>query len=234
MRLRALPRSQQVAFVVIVTMFIGWIAYNRLTIPDSSQVVFRLERRGDTVFEDEGLAAELLGPLALDQATVWSAYCVNGWYWATDVTLDTNVVVATKERLVRAAELVVGGEYSSELAAEVEAELLADPDPGVVEVGDLSVKVQERFGTEALSRYLDSARQEPSAGATRRFVVYAVSVTLSKQSIYFIDLEHLDRGAIGRFSSMSGLGQDEVRVAGGTSIRAGNAGCRDLERNGDP
>jgi hypothetical protein len=123
--------------------------------------------------------------------------CVNGWYWATDVTLNTDVMVETKERLVRAAELVANGEYTSDLAAAVEAVLLDQPDPGTFDAGALPGKLLERFGKKELSSYLEAAQVEPSAYASRRFVVYAVSVTLAQQSVYLIDLEHVDRGPLG-------------------------------------
>jgi hypothetical protein len=71
--LRPLLRSRYVAYVLGVALLVGWVAFNRMSRPDSSQVVIRLERRGERIYEDEGLEAELSGLLALDDASVLSA-----------------------------------------------------------------------------------------------------------------------------------------------------------------
>lgn len=69
-------------------------------IADDPQRVFLLERSGSRIDQDSELDARLAGDLALEDRTIRAAYCVNGWYWADDVTLDTVVLVATSPRLV--------------------------------------------------------------------------------------------------------------------------------------
>jgi hypothetical protein len=190
------------------------IVYNRATQPDGAQVVLQFERDGSFVDDDPALLSAFRGDLSVDESLAQWAYCVNGWYWYTDVTLDTLVLVSTNERLVRAAELAAGSRFDAGLVEAVERAVFDDPDRGDLPVDELPTSLRDRYATAELERYLDAVSEPPSDRARERFVVYAVSETIWEQFIVFIDLDNVDRAAINRFDALFGIGKDEILVAG--------------------
>lgn len=190
----------------------------------------RLERSGTAVDQDSKLNNALAGDLVLEARTAQAAYCVNGWYWADDVTLDLNVLVATSPRLVRAAEVVEAGDFDGAMVTAVEQSLLnSDVDRENAAVSDLGAEVRDRWDVADLEGYLQATSMPPSEGASRRFVVYAVSTTTSEQYVYFIDLEKADRAAINRFAQ-NPIWVDEVPIAGSdTEVIMKSKNCDELD-----
>jgi len=212
-RLRRWWRLEYWGFLIVVLALGGGIVYNRVTQPDGAQVVLEFERDGPRVNDDPTLVAAFGGDLSVDESLAQWAYCVNGWYWYTDVTLDTLVLVSTNERFVRAAELAAGSQFDAGLVEAVEHAVFDDPDRDDVSADDLPAGVRNQYGTEDLRLYLEAVNEPPSAAARDRFVVYAGSRTIWDQFIMFIDLHNLDRAAIERFDSLWALGEDEILVA---------------------
>jgi hypothetical protein len=197
---------------------------------DDRQVVMRLERNGTAVDRDSELNRRLAGDLLVEERTAQAAYCVNGWYWAEDVTLDKLVLVATSPRLVRVAEVVEAGDIDVAMAAAVEHFFLdTDVEPEAVGVLDLPVEVRDRWDLADLGAYLEATSAPPSAGASQRFVAYAVSTTTSEQYVYIVDLERADRGAISLFAQDE-IWNEEVLVAGsGTNVSMKSGDCDELD-----
>lgn len=184
------------------------------SITDERQVVMRPERDGPYVDQDSELNDRLAGNVVLEERTAQAAYCVNGWYWLDDVTVDLTLLVATSPRLVRAAEVVDAGDFDLAMATAVEQSLLdSDADPENVTVSDLDAEVRDRWDVADLEAYLEATSLPPSEAASQRFVVYAVSETTTRQHVYFIDLEQADRAAINRFAQSPNL-ENEILVAG--------------------
>ncbi len=171
----------------------------------------RLHRDGGRVERDDRLGVLLAGGIDVSDDVAFAAYCVNGWYWATDVTLNTNVVVASNDRYVRAAELVAGSVFGADLVAAVESERVSREPGSTVSVASLSEWVIREFGVAPLEQYLLAIKEPPSEGASERFVVYAVSESTTEQLIYFVDLQRLDRAAINRFA-------DQFRIEIGATV----------------
>jgi hypothetical protein len=200
------------------------------SITDERQVVMRLERDGPRVNQDSELNDRLAGDVVLEERTAQAAYCVNGWYWADDVTLNTLVLVATSPRLVRAAEIVDAGDFDLAMATAVEQSLLAsDVEPESVVVSGLDAEVRGRWDVADLERYLEATSQPPSEMASQRFVVYAVSETTTRQHVYFIDLEKADRAAISRFARGPSW-NEEILIAGSdTELTMKSGDCDELD-----
>jgi len=199
-------------------------------IADDSQVVFHVERSGSRIDQDSELDERLAGDLVLDDRTIRAAYCVNGWYWADDVTLDTVVVVATSPRLVRAAQLVAVAEVDPDMAWAVEKSLLTSPHEAGEGLAALSSDVRDRWDRADLEAYFDATSVPPSSEAARRFVVFAASQSVWSQFIFFVDLENANRAAIDRFSEMPDLGPDEIGVAGSaTALTMNSRDCDELD-----
>ena len=189
----------------------------------------RLERSGPPIPEDEALRMALAGDLVLEARTGRAGYCVNGWYWADDVALNTVIVVATSTRLVRAAELVAAGDAEEAMAAAVETDLLGSSDDEPT-VADLDQQTRDEWPERDLLEYLAATAESPSPEAAGRFVVYAVSQTIWDQFIYFVDLDRANRTAIARFAQMPDLGSDDIVIAGtDTPIRMNSRDCDELE-----
>jgi hypothetical protein len=228
-RLRAWWKLEYWGFLIIVLVLGIVIVYNRVTQPDGAQVVLQFERNGPGVNDDLSLVAAMSGDVTVDESLAQWAYCVNGWYWYTDVTLDTLVLVSTNERLVRAAELAAGSRFDAGLVEAVERAVFDDPDRGDVTVDELPTSLRDRYATAELERYLDALSEPPSDRARERFVVYAVSETIWDQFIMFIDLDNVDRAAINRFDALFGIGEDEILVAGQPAFGpVSNTDCAEL------
>jgi len=196
---------------------------------DRPEIVMRFERDGPRVNEDRKLADDWAGDLVIEARTAQAAYCVNGFDWVEDVTLNTIILVSTTPRLVRAAELVADGE-DVDMATAVEVELLAAGRSGVPSIDDLSDEVRERWGESALAAYLEATAEPPSVEAARRFVVYAASWSTYGQYITFVDLARADRDAIERFARMPDLGVDDILIAGGQApVPMNSRDCDELE-----
>jgi len=200
------------------------------SVTDEQQVVMRVERDGPRVNEDSKLSDLLAGDIVLEERTAQAAYCVNGWYWANDVTLNLLVLVATSPRLVRAAEVAEAGDFDVVMATAVEQSLLdSDVDPENVTVSDLDAQVRDRWDVADLEAYLQATSLPASEGASQRFVVYAVSRTTSRQRVYFIDLGQADRAAIYRFAE-DPIWDDEILIAGSdTEVTMKSGDCDDLD-----
>ena len=200
------------------------------SIPDEQQVVMHIERDGSFVNEDSELNDLLAGDVVLDERTVRAAYCVNGWYWANDVTLDLTVLVATSPRLVRAAEVADAGDFDVVMATAVEQSLLdSDVDAENVTVSDLDAQVRDRWDVADLAAYLQATSLPASEAASQRFVVYAVSTTTSQQYVYFIDLEQADRAAILRFAQRPNFEIDILVAGSDTELTMKSGDCDELE-----
>ncbi len=212
---RANDRWAMRVFAVAMLGVLGlawWLV--RANRPHGEQVVLRLDRSGALVSDDEQLARDLSGDVVVDQDVAATAFCVNGPYWMSDVTLDLEVVVATSSRLYRVAELVASGRWPRALATRVETDLLAAaPSVSVEDVDDVVIR---EFGRQRVEAYLADAAVAPSRDVADNFVVYAVSTTVWDQSIYVIDRRHIDRGAVERFAGEDPFGGRpyEVRVSG--------------------
>jgi len=192
-------------------------------VADDRQVVFRVERDGSRVDQDSELNERLAGDLVLEDRTVRAAYCVNGWYWADDVTLNTVVRVATSPQLVRAAQLVAAAEVDADMAWAVETWLLTSPHETGEDFAALSSDVRDRWDRADLEAYLSARSVPPSSEAARRFVVFAASRSVWSQFIFFVDLDNANRAAIERFSEMPDLGPDEIGVAGSATALTMNS-----------
>lgn len=193
--------------------------YHRVTQPDDSQVLMRISRSGDLVVDDHDLHKMLTGDRVIPPTLALAAYCVNGWYWATDITVDLDVVVSSSERLVRAAEIIAEEDFPVDLVRSVEGRRLSTGG-GSLGVSELSSEVLRRFGDEQMERYSAAVAEPPSAGSFDRFLVFAASSTIREQYIYFIDLDRRDRAAIRRFDSQPfpiEAGSDKAWIAGSSS-----------------
>lgn len=200
--------------VALVFAFLIWTFVDRRSSgPSSEQEVMRIERSAGRVETDGSLDDLLGGRAAIPASAVVAAYCVNGWYWATDVTLNTNVVVASKDRLINAAAFVADGSFPKEFVTAVEREIL-ERELETPAAAELSEALRARFGEERLTSYLARATQPATAANLERFVVYAVSESTYRQRIEFIDLERRDRNAIRRF-----MGE----LSGGHAVRIGGS-----------
>lgn len=200
------------------------------SVTDERQVVMRVERDGTAVDRDSELNGLLAGDIVLEERTAQAAYCVNGWYWANDVTLDLTVLVATSPRLVRAAEVVEAGDFDVVMASAVEQSLLdSDVDAENVTVSDLDAQVRDRWDVADLEAYLQATSLPASEAASQRFVVYAVSRTTSLQRVYFIDLGQADRAAILRFAQRPNLENDIFVAGSGIELTMASRDCDDLD-----
>jgi len=206
--------------IAVVAAGMGVQLYTtRTTQPTVEQVAIRLERQGPRVRQDRHLELQLSGNLEVTDLAVQAAYCVNGWYWATDVTLNLQIVVGTNGQLVRAAELVASGSYDRDLAEAVEKERMG------LDARDLTIEllpqsIPARFGAETVEGYLAESALPSSETANRRYVVYAVSRSTSAQFVYVVDLQNADTAAVDRFASEQrlSLGSDDIEVAGNNRV----------------
>ena len=214
---------------LIAAAVIGSFIWKRATGPDDSQLVLELSRSGSGVASDQALDALLAGSADIDVLRAAKvALCVNGWYWATDVALDLDVVVSTSGRYTRVAEVAASGAYSNDLIAAVEQELLGVEANPSLQL--LTAKTRKSFGDDALDAYLSATANEPSPSAKQRFVVYATNSTMTRQLIFFVDTDRLDRTAISRFVSEPGTrGQYQVQVAGGEPVDVSRDDCTTLD-----
>ena len=206
-----------------VIAFAWWVS--RAALPDDGQEVLRLERSGPLVVHDERLARELSGTLEIDERAAATAFCVNGPYWAGDVTVDLDVVVSTNPRHYRVGELVDDHHWSRSLVTAVEADLISTDDGS--DIGSVSDEVLARFGRSQVEAYLADAAKAPSTDVVDAYLVYAVSTTASAQQLYIIDRRRLDRDAIARFAASGPLGSDEyaVELAGGSAVEVRRSDC---------
>lgn len=222
------------AFVALMAIYLGARACTaRTERPASEQVVVRLEREGPRVGQDQELGLLLSGDLDVAEGAVQAAYCVNGWYWATDVTLNKQIVVGTNWRLVRAAELVESEAFDRELVEAVETARL-NLDEGEVTVAILPATIRAQFGDDAVSQYLAESSLPSGESARRRFVAYAVSWSTTAQYLYVIDLQSLDTAAMSSFANEPGasLGADEVGIAGSERlVRVERDQCNEIVRS---
>lgn len=197
--------------LLALAFFVGAVVWQYTSGPSNGQEVFHVTRGAGSVVDDVSLDRLLGGVAALPADAGVVAYCVNGWYWATDVNADTNVVVASADRYYNAAQAVVDGSFDRELVVAVEDEVfkneLIRP-----QLEDLSGGLRPRHGDESLDAYLVAVSGPASEATLRRFVVYAASESTSQQRLQFIDLAHRDRDAIRRFMNELG-GRSVVRVA---------------------
>jgi hypothetical protein len=230
---RDLPRwAKYVAFVVVTTALVGGLLYRRSTQPSDEQVVMRFERSGPRVQQDDDLIAYLAGSEPPSNEIATAAFCVNGWYWATDVTLNTRVVVGGSDRLLRATELVADGSYSVGLVSAIESTALRNLDPAPVESAQVPKSVVEEYGAETVGDYLADVARPPATESRERFVLFAASASTSEQYIFVIDLDQLDRAAIKRFidgGPLIGRNATEVVIAGtGEAIAVDDGMCHAL------
>lgn len=155
-------------------------------------------------------------------------YCVNGWYWATDVTLNLEVVVSTSGRYLRVAEIAASGDYPNDLIVAVEEELLGTETRPSLPF--LASETRRRFGDDALAAYLSATADDPSPSAKQRFVVYATNTTTTRQLIFFVDTDRLDRSAISRFVGEPFTeDQHRVQVAGEEPVDVSRGDCTTLD-----
>lgn len=206
-----LDRVGKIALALVLIAIVWILVDTRRSIPNGDQVVVRLHRDGGSVDSDDDLHALLAGSIDVSDDVAFAAYCVNGGYWATDVTVNTRVLVGSNDRYVRAAELVSGSVFGVDLVAAVESERIGRKPGSTVSVASLPDWVIREFGVVPLEQYLAAIKEPPSEGASERFVVYAVSESTTEQLIYFVDLQRLDRAAINRFA-------DEFRIEIGATV----------------
>jgi hypothetical protein len=206
-----LDRVGKIALALVLIAIVWILVDKRLSVPSDDQVVIRLHRDGGWVDSDDDLHAQLAGSIDVSDDVAFAAYCVNGWYWATDVTLDETVLVASNDRYVRAAELVSGSVFGVDLVAAVESERISHKPGSTMSVASLPEWVIREFGVAPLGQYLLAIEEPPSDGASERFVVYAVSESTTEQLIYFVDLQRIDRAAINRFA-------DQFRIEIGATV----------------
>lgn len=206
-----------------VLAFSWWVA--RDSLPDDGQEVLRVERSGPLVVRDEQLARELSGTLEIDERAAAAAFCVNGPYWAGDVTVDLDVMVSTNPRHYRVGELVADRQWSRSLVTAVETDLMSTNDGS--DNGSVSDEVIARFGRSQVESYLADTTTAPRVDVVDSFVVYAVSTTTTAQQLYIIDRRRIDRDAIARFAASRPLGSDEydVKVAGGSDVEVHRGDC---------
>jgi hypothetical protein len=184
---------------VLSVSLVGGLLYRRSSQPSDDQVVMRFERAGPFAQQDRGLVNYLAGSEPAPTGIATTAFCVNGWYWATDITLDLDVVVGSSDRLLRAAQLVADGSYPVGLVSAIESPALRALEPPPVGVAEVSESIVATYGVAMVRNYLVEAGEFPSAVARERFVLFAASETTTNQFIFVIDLTKLDRAAIGRF-----------------------------------
>jgi hypothetical protein len=189
----------------------------------------RLHWDGEFVHSDRELNARLAGQLDVDRSAAVAAYCVNGWYWETDVTLDLDVLVSSSERFYRVAELASDGTFRPELVAAVEQDLLKTVG-GSPSLEQVSRRTRDLYGDTAIRDYLAASAEAASPASLDRYVIYAVSTTVWDQYVYVIDLERRDRAAIRRFGNGPTFGgKDEVVIAGADEpILVNQDDCRTL------
>lgn len=89
--------------LLALAFFVGAVVWQHTSGPSNGQEVFHMTRGAGSVVDDVSLDRLLGGVAALPADAGVVAYCVNGWYWATDVIADTNVVVASADRYYHAA-----------------------------------------------------------------------------------------------------------------------------------
>lgn len=212
-------RSRWPQFVAIGLAFaavVGALWLRAATVPDSAQVVIRFERRGGRAQQDQELIEFLAGSQPADPESAVAAYCVNGWYWAIDDTLNLSVVVGSRDRLIEAAALAESGRHDATLVSAIEAADLNSETGTLVDVSQVPESILTSFGADAVERYLADVSRPPAQESRDRFVVFAVSITTSRQSVFVIDLDHLDTDAIRRFIGHRGFGVtgNDVVVAG--------------------
>lgn len=219
------PPSAVVATVAVACFVVGTFAWHRLTPPDNTQVAAKVRRSGPLVEDDMELESLLAGSAKIDATrAAQTAFCVNGWYWATDETLDLRVVVSTSERFLRVAEIATGNDFPYNLIIDVETDLIeSGAKPNISEV---SLRIRQIYGDEAVSDYLKSTSTPVSETNRSRFVVYAVNETMTRQFIYFIDTDHIDKEAISRFVAEPGLKQSyTVQISGGATVSVDPDAC---------
>jgi hypothetical protein len=211
---------------------VGGLINKRSTQPSDEQVVMRFERSGPRVQQDGDLVAYLAGSEPPSTEVAITAFCVNGRYWATDVTLNLDVVAGSSDRLLRAAELIADGSYPADLVSEIETPALDALEPPPVGATQISESIVATHGADVVREYLADVSGLPSAESRQRFVLFAASASIWEQYIFVIDLDKLDRAAIGRFivgESLIGRNVDEVVIAGsGTEVTVDDSMCHDL------
>ena len=216
--------------LALVALSAGCAADRGGTLVDGPQVVMRIERDGPLVNDDVTLAERLSGGLVVEDRTARAAYCVNGWDWVDDVTLDTIVMVSTLPRLLRAAELVGEGEFDADMAVAVEADLLASDTDGEPSVSELSMTIRDGWGDPDLR---PTWRRQLLLPRRRRHVASSCmprSWSTYGQFLTFVDLERADRAAIERFAEMPDLGDDEILIAGDqASVSMNSRDCDELD-----
>lgn len=183
--------------------------------------LLRVSVEGGRVTDDTQLHAALDGNHLVSDDLIATAFCNNGPDWDLNVTLDLNIAVATDPTLIRAAELIVSGEFDLEIIRRVEEH--------VIRADQSRVELQhwvETWDTGPASRYVAARSQPPSLPATDRFVVYVANRTTTEQVLVFADADRLDRDRVKGFVGALGLGAAgtaDVVIAGDSSPRTLNA-----------
>ena len=205
------------ALVMLCVLVGTWFLVRRAA-PDAGQELVVLDRAGPLVVRDDAFVRGMSGAVPADARSALEAFCVNGPYWASDVTVDLDVVVVTSERFYRVAELVASGTYDSTMVDAVESSLL-EGDEFFDDLASVDRETIDRFGEDRVRSYLAAARQRAADDALENFVVYAVSSTTTRQHVYVIDLQRVDREAVRRFVSNPSLGASyDVVIAGGQTV----------------
>jgi hypothetical protein len=218
-----------IALVAAILLWTFVVKYT--TGPSGAQEVLRLHRNGGLVVDDGSLDRLLGGTVAVSSSAAVAAYCVNGWYWGTDETVDLDVVVASSDRLLNVAEASALESFPTGLVEEVEQALLDDQLTSPT-IDDVPADLVAQFGRDEVAAYLSSVAGPADPATLQRFVVYAVSESTYRQRVVFVDLDHRDRDAVRRFMAAT-VGGADVRIAGSSQlVEVGQDDCSSVAAEG--
>jgi hypothetical protein len=201
-----LRRASGLVFVAFMAAICGCSA-NRVESKAAKDVaLLRVEISGSRS-EMEPL---ITGNLEVSDRQATLASCYNVFDWKDDISLNLDVVVATRDDLVRVAEMLSSGEASPELANVVEKSILSTGSPDYPKSDDQSVSIEP----EEWNAYIEDRSKPATEDSLDRFVVYAVLTTRTSWYVTFIDTSTLEkRSLIEEALPMSGSAMDTA-VAG--------------------